>query len=258
MRINGNGSGGAHIGMFGRPTIHMNKEDDGSGGGDDDEMDPKLVQTFNKLFHKASAEREGRFEKRILSKMETTLGSKFDEIKSLITADMNDDDDDDDAPPTKKEKGSSDGLSPEVRAQLQRSENMAKEAKEKADKWEREAKEAQTRAAKTEERTQLSALLGGAVKPALMDMVVGQLHGRVARDEEDSSKILFKQDDGTFVPLKDGLDAWKKSDAGKEVAPPRAANGSGGSGPSGASRDPKNFDVSDLGSIVGGVMGRQG
>lgn len=267
MRTRVNGSGGYHIGFMGRPTIYMGPNDGKGGGGggggggnndDDDDEDAKFEKkfetSFNKFFHKAMGERDSRFEKKIMKNLDEKFGSKFDELKSLLSSrDDDDDDDDGDTPPKKKDVPAKDrtDLSPEARAEMQKAQQMAKEAKDKADKWEKEANAAKEKARKTEERNQLSTLLGGAVKPALLDMVIGQLHGRVVRDEEDEEKILFKQDDGTFVPLKDGIDSWKKSDAGKEVAPPRAAGGSGGSGPGGSpSRDPKNFSLDDLGALI--------
>lgn len=253
------GSGASHIGFFGRSTILMNKEDDkGGGGGDDKGEEETFDQKFNKLFHKAMGEREKRLEAKIMKGLESTLASKFDELKSLMAKPDDDDDDDKVESESKKKSGDSSGkaqLDPEIKAQIARAEQNAKEAKEAAAKWEKQAKEEKLQRARTEEMNELTQLLTGHVKPALLPMVVGQLHGRIARDEE-TGKILFKGEDGDALPLKDGIDMWKKSDAGKEVAPPRNAGGSGGDGRGGnASRDPKNFGMEDLGDVVAGVLG---
>lgn len=250
------GSGASHVGLFGRQLMLRNKEDDkGGGGGDDKGDDETFEQKFNKLFHKASAERDARLEKKIMKGLDTTLSSKFDELKALM-AKPDDEDDGDKGEEKKKSEGTPNKaqLDPEIKAQIARAESAAKEAAAKADKWEKTAKEEKLQRAKTEEINELTQMLTGHVKPALLPMVVGQLHGRVVRDEE-TNKILFKGEDGDPLPLKDGVDMWKKSDQGKEVAPPRNAGGSGGQGGGGgASRDPKNFGMDDLGDVVAGVL----
>lgn len=249
MKIrNGYSGSGSHVGMFGRQLMLRSEEDD-KGAAADKAMEEKI----NKIVHSALSERDKRLEAKINKSIETLVGSKFDEIKQLLVSD--DEDDDDTTPGQNDKKGKEgDGLSPEIRAQLKKMEADAKEAKEKADKWEKQANEERMAKLKTEERTNLTQLLSGHVKPALLDMVVAQLHSNVVRDEEDSTKILFKGSDGKLLPLKDGVDSWKKSDAGKEVAPPRDVRGSGGTGGSGASRDPKNFGMEDLGAIIAGSL----
>ena len=128
----------------------------------------------------------------------------------------------------------------------------ANEAKQLAEKHRQEAETERKRLAQTEERQALQSALNGKVKPALLDMVVHQLHQtRIQRDPE-SGAILWKDDDGDFVPYKDGIEAWSKSDAGKEVAPPIPAGGSGGRGPDGALRGSGPMTLDVLGSIVGG------
>lgn len=251
-------TGAAHIGLFGRPRILMgpNDDDKGGGGGGGGDPDPeaaeeaKFAERFNKLFHKAMGERESRLEKKIVKNLDSAMAARFDELKTLITTEDPEDTDDGDR---REKKG--DEMSPEVRAVVMQAQRDAKEAKELAQKYEREAIEAKTKSLRDQERNELTKHLTGKVKGPLLDMVVGQLHGRVVRDAEDETKILFKADDGVLLPLKDGVDTWSKSDAGKEVAPPRNAGGSGGQGGNaGHNRDPKSFGAEDLGQILSGVL----
>lgn len=259
MRNKMSGSGAAHFGLFGRPTIFREGEGDpkpGGGGdnkgGDEGDADKKFGEMFNKFFHKAMGERESRLEKKIMKSLETTLGSKFDELKTLFSGEGKGEGE------PKKEGGEGGGkkdeLSPETRAQLKRAEDTAKEAAAKADKWEREARAAKEQSKKTEERQLITTALNGKVKPALLDMVVDQLHGRhVTRDSEDETKILWKNADGELLPFKDGVESWMKSDFGKEVAPPVQARGSGGRGGDGG--DGKGpMTLEGLGAIIAGSI----
>ena len=86
MKISKNGSGAAHVGLFGRPTIHMQSAGDpgggGGGGGGDDEA------RWNERFHKASTEREKRFKASLMKEMgamlESQFGAKFDELRKIL------------------------------------------------------------------------------------------------------------------------------------------------------------------------------
>jgi hypothetical protein len=259
MRIRVSGSGAAHVGMFGRSLIMMNKEGDpkpGGGGdpgegGDDGDSEKKFGEMFNKYFHKAMGEREKRLETKIMKGLETTLGSKLEELKTLFASEKGEKGGEGGDPGEGKKK---DELSPETRAALQRAERDAMEAKEKAEKWEREAKSASEKARKNEERNLIASSLNGKVKPALLDMVVDQLHGKhVVRDEEDDTKILWKTADGELLPFKDGVETWAKSDFGKEVAPPVAARGSGGRGGEGGARGGE-MNAETLGGLISGMI----
>lgn len=46
-------------------------------------------------------------------------------------------------------------------------------------------------------------------------------------DETDAVTVLFRDDDGQQVPLKDGVKRWVKTDAAKIYLPPTGAKGSG-------------------------------
>lgn len=250
---NKSGSGAAHVGMFGRTIIHMNKEGDGEGGGGDgggDDDETKFTERFNKLFHKAMGEREKRLEQRLAKTFEGLVGSKIDELREAIFAvDETEGQGQQGAGEGGQRKG--DEISPELRAQIKRAEDSAKEAAAKADKWEREAKAANEAKKKTEERNLLVSSLNGRVKPALLDMVVDQLHGKhLVRDEEDPNKILWKNAEGELLPFKDGVESWAKSDFGKEVAPPVAARGSGGRGSDGTMAGGKEMNAEILGGII--------
>jgi hypothetical protein len=57
-----------------------------------------------------------------------------------------------------------------------------------------------------------------------------KLDGRFeAQHDEDSDEVtvLFRDDDGTQVPLRDGIKRWVKTDAAKIYLPPTGAKGSG-------------------------------
>ena len=261
-----NGSGAYHHGFFGRPTILMGPNDGkgGGGGGGDDGGDDggedgginedAFGKLFNKFFHKAFGEREKRLEQKLTKSVETTLGSKLDELMTKIGSGEGKpkpDDKSGEGQPNPGQNGMK--LPPEIQAQLTQAAKDAKEARDLAAKYQREAEESKSRSRKVEERTQLSSLLNGAVKPALLDMVVSNLHGNLTRDEE-SGAVLWKNGEGELVPLKDGVTAWLKSDAGKEVAPPRQANGSGSSGGSGSvPTRPGDFTAEHLGNIISGL-----
>ena len=248
MRNRVSGSGASHIGLFGRPTIFREDEKDKSGGGGeggDDEK--KFGEMFNKFFHKAMGERDKRSESKMAKTLESFQVKMLEEVGKLF-----------EGKEPKKEEGEGgekkkDELSPETRAAIQRAERAAKEASDKADKWEREAKAASDKSRRNEERNLLVSSLNGKIKPALLDMVVDQLHGKhVTRDSDDADKILWKNADGEMLPFKDGLDIWAKSDFAKEVAPPVQARGSGGRGGEGGadSRGPMTFE--GLGNIIAG------
>lgn len=253
MKVRMSGSGGAHIGFFGRPTIMMEGEGDpkpggGGDGGKEGDEEKKFGEMFNKFFHKAMGERDKRSETKLQKTLEGFQTKMMEEIGKLFESKKEEGGEGKE----KKEGGDKkDDLSPETRAELQRAQRDAKEAKEKAEKWEREAKAAKETSKKTEERNLLVSSLNGKVKPALLDMVVDQLHGKhVVRDSDDETKILWKNADGELLPVKDGLDAWVKSDFGKEVAPPVQARGSGGRGGDGGGAGKGEMNAEILGGLI--------
>jgi hypothetical protein len=46
-------------------------------------------------------------------------------------------------------------------------------------------------------------------------------------DDSDSVAVLFREDDGTHVPMADGIKRWMKSEAAKLYLPPTGARGAG-------------------------------
>jgi hypothetical protein len=220
---------------------------------DDDEFTTK----FNELFHKASAERERRFmntlDKHLDTKFESTFNTKFDELKRIIM------EDDGEAPPApapgqQSPTGGTAGMSPELQAQMKRIADDAKSAKETADKYKREAEAEKAQRARMEERQLIQGAIGPYVKPTLLDMVVSRIHEKhLIRDQEDPQKILWKNEDGEVLPFKDGAEFWRKSDFGKEVAPPKDARGSGSRSPDGADANKGPVGLEDLGNALMGV-----
>lgn len=219
---------------------------------------------WNERFHKGSTEREKRFKMSLLkdveSLLETKFGAKFDELRQLLVEapagdDPKDKNREEDRPGTGK-------LSAEAEASIRQAKQDAKEAKALADKWQAEATAEKVRASKNEERQALVSQLNGKVKPALLDMVVDQLHAKHLTRDAESGAILWKDDDGGTLPLKEAIAAWAKSDVGKEFAPPRSVSGAGTRGPSGGGDDPSTrtgpMDMEKLGNIVlGSIPGQR-
>lgn len=218
--------------------------------------------TWNERFHKGSTEREKRFKasliKDVESLLETKFGAKFDELRQLLV----------EAPePERREdpeqRGGAGGkLSAEAEASIRQARADAKEAKGLADKWQAEATAEKVRASKNEERQALLSQLNGKVKPALLDMVVDQLHAKHLTRDQESGAILWKDDDGATLPLKEAIAAWSKSDVGKEFAPPRSVGGTGSRGPANGGDDAgvRNgpMDMEKLGNIVlGSIPGQR-
>lgn len=259
MRSKISGSGGYHIGMFGRPLVMREGEKDGKGGtggeeGGDDDEEKKFTERFNKLFHKAMSEREKRLETKIMKGLETTLGAKFDELTTKLGEAGKQKEE---PPPGDESKLRDRGkfIPAELAAEIAKVKNDAKEARELAEKFKKEAEAEKSRASKTEERQLLVTSLGGRVKPQLLDMVVDQLHGKHVTRDPETGKILWKGEDGDVLPFKDGVDSWTKSDFAKEVAPPREARGSGGRGGSGDGGQMKGPMTADqLGQLISGAI----
>jgi len=235
--------------QFGLCSVTGDPPDPAGGGGAEDEE-----KKFNERFHKAATEREKRFKKELVKELgtlvETQFGSKFDELKSLISAAPEKKDDPDPA-------GGAGSLSKEAEAMIRQAQKDAKEAKQAAEKWQAEATAEKGRASKNEERQALMSQLTGKVKPALLDMVVDQLHAKHLMRDPDSGTILWKDEDGNTLPLKDAVTAWAKSDVGKEFTPPKEVRGTGSRGGSpeeNASRIPGTMNPETLGSIVLGSI----
>lgn len=232
----------------------------GNGGGDDDDDDaddPAFTARFNKLFHKAMGEREKRFETKILRSMDTMLGSKFDDLRTVLIDSDTDDEPSDPAPLPLGSGGGSDGMSPESRAELRQAQKDAKEAKEQSALFKKQFEDERAQRSKTEERAELVSMLSPHVRPKVLDMVVDQIHSKNIMREEDTNKILWRGEDGEMLPLKDGVATWAKSDVGKEFAPVVEARGRGGRGPeggNGVTHTPGKMTIEQVGDIVTGSI----
>jgi hypothetical protein len=228
---------------------------------DDDDTEPTEaeVKKFNKLFHKAASERDKRLENSLLKRMDSMLGGKFDELRTALVDTSPDDDDDPDDPITPAQPTRSSGgqeLTPEARAAIRRSEQTAKEAKERADKTQKLYEDSESRRKQSEERQALTGVLSPHVKPKILDIVVNQVHSRHLVREAETDNLLWKDENGDLLPLKDGAAAWAKSDVGKEFAPPVKAESRGGRGPDGnGAIQPGKMTMDDLGGIVTGSIG---
>jgi len=257
MKTKFTGPGAAHINwsMFGARGPMREGEDDknGGGGGGVSDEEKKFEERFNKLFHKASAEREKRLETKLSKTFEDKLGTsmtKFmDEMRTIL---MEEPASKGDEKPAGGEPGKQ-RLSPEEQAAIKKAAQEAAEAKKMAEEWKNKATQEEMRNKRNEERQQLQTLLNGKVKPSVMEMVLDQLHAKnVVRDEETGA-ILWKDTDGSLVPIKDGVVAWTKSDYGKEFAPPVNARGSGGRGGDGnIPVQPGSMTMEALSDIVAG------
>lgn len=248
MKIRVSGPGGMHVGMFGRPMMFREEEKEKTGGGEGGEGDAekRFGEMFNKFFHKAMGERDKRSEAKMTKTLEGFQAKMMEELGKLFEAKGTEEKKPEGGDQQKKTE-----LDPETRAALKRAEDTAKESLAKATKWEQEAKAAKEQARKTEERNLLVSSLNGKIKPALLDMVVDQLHGKhVIRDSDDENKILWKNSDGELLPIKDGLETWQKTDFAKEVAPPVQARGSGGRGGGEGAGQGGAFSAETLGNII--------
>jgi len=264
--IKTSGYGGYWTGGFMSKRIFMGPNDGGGGGGtggdnggSGEKPEYLTVAQFNEMFHKASTEREKRFEQKLMGNlkttMETTIGTKFDEIRQLIV----------EAPEDREDKsdhgGGSGKMSPEIEAILRQTRAEAAEAKKMAEKWQNEATAEKQRMAKNEERQTIQGLLNGQVKPAMLEMLVDQMHSKHLTRDPESQTMLWKDSDGATLPLKEGIAAWLKSDIGKEFAPPRQAQGTGSRGNNGADQSTLRsgtMDMEKLGSIVlGSIPGQR-
>lgn len=239
------------------------EDDKGGGGGKDDNDDDKEASDaaeeakFNARFHKAMTAREKRFKadlmKDVTATLESTFGAKFDELRKIIVETPEDED---------KEEKKGGKLPAEVEAMIRQAQRDAKEAKDAAAKWEKTAIEEKQRASKNEERQELMSHLNGKVKPALVDMVVDQLHSKNIVRDPDTNKILWKDDEGQLLPLKEAVTAWAKSDVGKEFAAPKDVRGTGSRGASATADDNAlrtgAMDGEKLASIVlGSIPGQR-
>lgn len=215
---------------------------------DENDDDKKFEERFNKLFHKASKDREARFEKRITENLTKTLGEtlgksmtdKLEELRKVIS-------DDGDGKPDDKKPGA---LSPEIEATIRQAQKDAADAKAESAKLKAAAEEANKKAERGEERQSLVSKLSGKIKPALFDMVIDNLHQKHVTRDPDTGKMLWKNSDDEFVPFEAGVDAWEKSDAAKELAPPRQAGGSGGGGPKGQGSGTGQMTTESLGALI--------
>ena len=116
--------------------------------------------------------------------------------------------------------------SPAYKAQQQQLERLTQQlSAEKAEKAaERQKARTQTlRQRATETLTELG-VTGVGTKHAFNTL---SADGRIVYEGDASDEILFVDDKGEKLPLKDGLKAWTESEDAKVFLPPRGASGSG-------------------------------
>jgi len=196
---------------------------------DDPEIDEKFTKAFNKLFHAGMAERDKRTAKQMQKLVEDGVGNAIkgltEQLPELLKSHL--------PPPPEQPKQQPGQLSPELEARFAKTDKELKEARAAAEKWKTAAEEQQRARDRSEEQQLLQQHLTGKVKPVLLPVAVAQLHGtNIVRDKE-SGKVVWRDDDGEFLPLADGVEKWAKSELGKEFAPPVSAGGSGSRGGSG-------------------------
>lgn len=141
-------------------------------------------------------------------------------------------------------------------ARIKAAEKTASEAKKAADDWKAKVELAEAKAQRQEERQLLSTTLTEAkVAPGRLSLAISHLSGRIVRDKEDPTKILWKEDDKDPVPYKDGFAEYQKSAEFKELLPARDVGGSGnGGGGQGGGGSGKPGDMSDS-DLVRGIFG---
>jgi hypothetical protein len=231
---------------------------------DNDEPDEAFIQKFNKVFHKAMTDREKRFEQKIMKSFDGVLGTRFDELRRALSESDEETPDDLETPDATPGQGAGagvgvsqgQGLSPEIRARLMRTEREAKEAKASAEEYKKQFETEKAQRSRSEERQTLLSVVQPHVKPKLLDIAVSQLHASNLVRDEETNQILWKSEDGTTLPLKDGVAQWAKSDVGKEFAPPVEARGRGSRGPEGGGGaiQPGKMTVEHLGDLVTGSI----
>jgi hypothetical protein len=76
-------------------------------------------------------------------------------------------------------------------------------------------------------------------------------------DDGESVSILFKADDGTALPLRDGVRSWAKSDSAKLYLPPTGAGGAGSKRPIGGKEPPakRELTMEDIGNWAASAIG---
>lgn len=281
-KINSSGAGGAHIGFFGRPRIHMGPNDDkgggggGNGGGEgggpppgalSEDAKKEVAEMVNSAVTGAVTNHLGRFKKsfteEIAKTLTETIGPIGEQLKTLTERQVQA------QQPTGKGNNQGDAQSQEMRDSLLRYENRIKEL-EQQNKAEREARETEkaTRL-REEERNKLASVLNERGIPApQVRAAVALLHTedkRVARTED--GRIVFKFERGSGqgkyvdeLEVDKGVDEWLKSDEGKAYLPARQAGGSGGQparvGAGASQGDKKAAATQDLAKILlGGNVG---
>lgn len=274
------GAGGAHVGLFGRPTMFRENEDDkGGGGGDDDKLDPKLERQLNKWFRTSGFSKriEDEVSKRVTKSVEDAFTKEDSPIMKAISGiaakrSEGGDPGDEGDPDGKGDRGPDGKFKPrgakpdsEIMARLKAAEEKAQRAENKIKEADDRRIAAERKADMDEERSLLAKELASRVRPTMLDDVVELLHGkRVIRGEPDKDgkrPILWKDDDGEALPFTEGVDKWSKSPRGKEYAAPVGSQGGGNGRPQipnlgSGGKDAVASDA-DVGAIVGGALARR-
>lgn len=228
----------------------------GGEGGDDDDDEEKFAERVQNivgpLLNKALTDRDKRMESKLTRTIEGSIAALVEKLQPAGGGDGDDKGGD-------KGGDKSAKLSPEIAERLKVLEKTATDAKKLADdeKTKREASERKVR--ESEEETELrSSLTEAKVRGDLFEAGVALLRKRIVRDEEDDSKIKWKNDDGTLVDVKAGRDAFLKTPTGQAFMPARDAAGAGsGRVQGGGGAAGKGGTLSDAG-VFAAVTGQGG
>jgi hypothetical protein len=239
------GAGGAHTGLFGRPTILREEDKDKAGGGEGGEGKSKGEDDETK-FNRILAARERSNEKKLAKLISEGVAA------ALLAAGVKPKVEGEEPPPDDKDDKSNKSkprVDPVLQAQLDKMSKEVTEAKKIAESEKALRIKADKRAEADEERALLTSRLTGKVRPEQLEDVVEILSKRLVRDPEDASKILWKGDkwrDGedidnseNFQAVDAGLVNWTESAKGKSYRPARDIGGGGSGNPGGAGRGPK-------------------
>ncbi len=256
------GAGGAHTGLFGRPSILRAPEPaggGGSGGGDDEGM-PKTraewVKLIGEIVHGSIGEREKRATKATQKLIADTVAEAVKGLAVKPEVEETDPNADPATPPAAK-KGA---LPPEFQAELSaRDKKLQGFEKQLAESKAKEAA-AEKRAQAVEERNTLTSALTGKVKSALLDDVVDMLHSKRITRDPSTGKVLWKADgDDEVLPIEEGVAGWLATPKGKEYVPAREAAGGGSGRGTGAGGMPNGKDAiasdGDIGNMIGARRG---
>jgi hypothetical protein len=197
----------------------------GSGGGSNSDDDAGKYVTRDELAQIVNAAVSGhtkRLEKRLGDSLVSQIVAQLKTDAGQGDDDGQDDGQDDDSGSAGKAKSS-----PETIALKRQISALSNKLQKAEDGRAAEAKQRQAEALRSEARKLLgdAGISGRGLRGAMAELLQD---GRVKLGEDGSH--LFEDDDGTELPLADGLKGWASSDDAKLYLPPRDVRGSGDNG----------------------------